>query len=122
MGMRSYSLNGYGIKMSDLDVNDHIDYDLVKKEFGMYDWTGVFEKMTEDDKLQGLVTGHSDDDEDYLYIPSALPWQFHGDEKDLTEEKVAHIIYDILKPYLKEDVTPENIQELCDGVDDSFYG
>jgi len=55
--------------------------------------------------------------EAFLYLPSRLPWE-RADSTPETMEETQAIIYKTLRPFLKDDTTPDDVAALCDHIYD----
>ena len=121
MSSRNYDITGYGINLKDLE--EHFNTEAIDEVLASSD-------DSDDDfdaHLTYLCCRHevlsftiSENEDKYLYIAPALPWDFI-ERRKLTTEDIPAIIFSLLKPFLK-DVTEQNIADLCDYIDDQYFG
>ena len=111
MSMKQYSIMGYGIDIGKL--SDCINEDTLTDKYDDID------ELFYDIELYGLAFASSNDGMTYLYFENSLPWHLSIEEKSYTIEDIGKLIYKVLKPYLFNDVTKEQVIKICDYIDDS---
>jgi len=82
---------------------------------------GLISAIVEDfgNKHVDFISGCNSDEEYILFFPG-YPWEYDKDDANITEEDAVELVYECIRPYLKDSLSKEDILEKIGYV--STYG
>lgn len=134
MSMRYYGITGYGINCKKLI--DNIDKDkfvaflkeqnkYIEGDDSIVDYVyDVYDSVAEVFSNAGnpkITLDYCDSEYgSYLYMPALLPWQLHGNERDMTKEDVEDAVLECVSKLTN--LSPDEIISRIEYIDDVYFG
>lgn len=127
MSVCYWAIDGYGLKMDDvvhlLDVGKLASWTLGKEGLEEYNkkikgaitnagrlrelecilQDDVFFSVASSTQYLAYASTDMNEDGEYLYYPSKLPWEISEEEKEIKKEDIDNMIIETIKPFLKDD-------------------
>lgn len=110
----------------DLPNEDFEDVDEESFEDFLYStdiyYEGLLEAIVEDfgNKHVDFISGCNSDEGEYILFFPGYPWEYDKDDANITEEDAVELVYECIRPYLKDSLSKEDILEKIGYV--STYG